>query len=221
MFRGIMLTHFRLRLTPWRANLLQAAIFGLWHIAWPIQHYLTGEADAAGALSEAVTMVIASAISGLAYGYLYLKTNSLWAPWLGHTVNNTILNLTHLRTVGGLDADLMVRNVTMLAGFLLILPWIAAWAKRLQLPQLTPWGAPAKLQKFPATRTRLLVETAWSGPAVPTAASGCSRETAGAGSARWPVPANSAWDPSCGPRGRAVSGATRASIDGAGFPRSR
>jgi len=143
LFRGVMLTHFRLRLTPWRANLLQAAIFGLWHIAWPIQHYLTGQADAAGALSEAVTMVIASAISGLAYGHLYLKTNSLWAPWLGHTVNNTILNLTHLRTVGGLDADLMVRNVTMLAGFLLILPWIAAWAKRLQLPQLTPWGAPA------------------------------------------------------------------------------
>jgi membrane protease YdiL (CAAX protease family) len=29
LFRGIVLTHFRTRLSPWRANLLQAAIFGL------------------------------------------------------------------------------------------------------------------------------------------------------------------------------------------------
>jgi membrane protease YdiL (CAAX protease family) len=148
-FRGVMLTHFRRRLTPWRANILQAVIFGLWHIAWPIQHYLTGDADAAGALSEAVTIAIASSVSGLAYGYLYLETDSLWAPWLGHTVNNTILNLTHLRTVDGLDADLGVLHVVMMAGFLLILPWIAAWAKRLHLPQLSPWGAPADREPVP------------------------------------------------------------------------
>jgi membrane protease YdiL (CAAX protease family) len=149
LFRGVMLTHFRLRLTPAWANILQAVIFGLWHIAWPIQHYLTGDTDAAGAFSEAVIIFIASTISGLAYGYLYLRTDSLWAPWLGHTINNTILNLTHLRTVGGLDADLMARNVMMLVGFLLVLPWTAAWARRFRLPQVKPWGTPADAEAVP------------------------------------------------------------------------
>jgi membrane protease YdiL (CAAX protease family) len=149
LFRGVMLTHFRLRLGPWRANILQAVIFGLWHIAWPIQHLITGDTDAAGAAQEAMIIVFAATVSGLAYGYLYLKTDSLWAPWLGHTVNNTILNLVHLQTVGGLDADQMVRNVVMIVGFLLVLPWTAAWAKRLRLPQLKPWGAPAEPDSVP------------------------------------------------------------------------
>jgi len=150
LFRGVMLTHFRLRLTPWRANWLQAVIFGLWHIAWPIQHFVSGDTDAAGAATEAVTMVIAATVSGLAYGYLYLKTDNLWAPWLGHTLNNTILNLVHIRTVAGLDADLNALHVMMIVCFLLLLLWTAAWARRLQMSELRPWGAPAEVETAPA-----------------------------------------------------------------------
>ena len=32
LFRGVMLRHFRVSLSFWRANFLQAALFGLWHL---------------------------------------------------------------------------------------------------------------------------------------------------------------------------------------------
>jgi membrane protease YdiL (CAAX protease family) len=143
LFRGINLTHFRMRLSPWRANLLQAAIFGVWHVAWPIKHLLDGETDLAGAASEAGIIVLASAISGLAWGYLYLKTNSLWAPWLSHMINNTVLNLVHIQTVGGLDADVTVLYPVITVAYLAMLLLIKAWAARWGMPQLKAWNAPS------------------------------------------------------------------------------
>jgi len=143
LFRGINLTHFRMRLGPWRANLLQAAIFGVWHVAWPIKHLLDGETDLAGAASEAGIIVLASAISGLAWGYLYLKTNSLWAPWLSHMINNTVLNLVHIQTVGGLDADIGVLYPVITLAYVAMLLWIKFWTARWGMPALRAWNAPS------------------------------------------------------------------------------
>jgi membrane protease YdiL (CAAX protease family) len=141
LFRGIMLPHFRIRLTPWRANLLQAALFGLWHLAWPTQRLLAGQVDLASAASQAGTVVLGSAISGLAYGTLYLHTDSLWAPWLAHTINNSIFNLVHIQTVEGLDADVGVLYGVIAVGYLALLLWTRVWARRWQMPQVRPWGA--------------------------------------------------------------------------------
>ena len=141
LFRGVMLPHFRLRLAPWQANVLQAVIFGLWHLAWPIWRLTTGQADLAAAASEAAFIVVGSTLSGLAYGYLVLKTGSLWAPWVAHTISNTTLNLLHIRTLDGLDADIGVLYALVGAGYLALLLWTRAWAKRLRMPELKPWGA--------------------------------------------------------------------------------
>jgi membrane protease YdiL (CAAX protease family) len=141
LFRGIMLTHFRLRLSPWRANLLQAVVFGLWHLAWPIWRLINGHADLAAVASEAIIIVVASTVSGLAYGYLLLKTDSLWAPWIAHTISNTTLNLLHIRTAAGLDADTGLLGPVLTAGYLALLLWTKAWAKWLRMPELKPWGA--------------------------------------------------------------------------------
>ncbi|MBL7200006.1 MAG: CPBP family intramembrane metalloprotease [Anaerolineae bacterium] len=138
LFRGIMLSHFRVRLTPWKANLLQAALFGLWHLAWPTQRLLTGQVDLATAASQAATVVLGSTISGLAYGTLYLQTDSLWAPWLAHTINNSIFNLVHIRTVEGLDADVGVLYGVIAVGYLALLLWTRAWARRWQMRQVRP-----------------------------------------------------------------------------------
>jgi membrane protease YdiL (CAAX protease family) len=145
LFRGIMLTHFRLRLSLWRANLLQAVLFGLWHLAWPIWRLAEGQADLAAVAFESVFIFLGSSISGLAWGYLLLKTDNLWAPWLAHTINNTALNLLHIRTAGGLDADTGSLYAILAVGYLLYLLWIRVWAKRLRLPELQPWGAPDAL----------------------------------------------------------------------------
>ena len=141
LFRGVMLTHFRLRLSPWRANLLQAVVFGLWHLAWPIWRLLYGHADLAAVASEAMVIVVASTVSGLAYGYLFLKTDSLWAPWIAHTISNTALNLLHIRTAAGLDVDAGVLGPVLTVGYLALLLWTKVWAKWLRMPELKPWGA--------------------------------------------------------------------------------
>jgi len=140
LFRGVMLSHFRRRLSPWQANALQGAIFGLWHLAWPIRHLTAGRIELGAAVSQSVLIVAGATVSGLFYGYLLLKTDSLWAPWVAHTINNTTLNLLHIRTAEGLDANVTALYVVLGLGYLALLLWTQVWAKRLDLPQLKPWG---------------------------------------------------------------------------------
>ena len=140
LFRGIMLPHCRRRLAPWQANLFQALLFGLWHLAWPARRWLTGQADLQTAGTEAAILVLGAIVSGLAYGYLFLKTGSLWAPWLAHAVNNTALNLLHIETAGGMDAQVSVLYGVIAVGYVGLMWWAGFWAKRLHMPELEPWG---------------------------------------------------------------------------------
>jgi membrane protease YdiL (CAAX protease family) len=139
LFRGIMLSHFRVRLSPWRANWLQAVLFGLWHLAWPIWNLVNGQIDLGAAAGQATLIVVGSTVSGLAYGYLFLKTDSLWASWIAHTISNTTLNMIHIRTSAGLGGDVVVLNMVVGVGYLGLLLWTKAWARRLQLPELKPF----------------------------------------------------------------------------------
>lgn len=79
LFRGLMLPHFLQRLSFRRANLLQASLFALWHLVWPVKSYLTRQASAGGALAEAGNLLVATGIPGPVYGYLYWRTDSLWS----------------------------------------------------------------------------------------------------------------------------------------------
>ena len=139
LFRGVMLTHFRIRLGPWRANILQAVIFGLWHLAWPLYRLMSGRVGAAESASQAVLIVLAATISGLAYGYLYLRTDSLWAPWIAHTISNSVLNLVHIRTLLGLDAGIGILYPVFAIGYVGLILWTGLWARRWKLPRLLPW----------------------------------------------------------------------------------
>ena len=141
MFRGVMLTHFQVRLSPWQANVLQAVIFGLWHIFWPIRHLMAGRIDPLAALSPSRFIAAGSTASGLFLGYLFLKTGNLWAPWCAHLINNTTLNLLHFSTIDGLGAGTTVLYVVLAASTLGLLPWIRLWARHLQMSELEPWGA--------------------------------------------------------------------------------
>ena len=144
LFRGVMLTHFRVRLSPWQANLVQGVIFGLWHVFWPVRHLLAGRIDLAAALSQSIFIFLGSTISGLVWGYLFLKTDNLWASWLAHTINNSTLNLLHFRTADGLSSDTMVLYVVLALACLALIPWIKHWARRLQMSELQPWGTQAQ-----------------------------------------------------------------------------
>jgi len=113
LFRGVMLRHFRVSLSFWRANFLQAALFAIWHLNWPIKQFMTGQLDLSGLAFQSVIVLIATGISGFAMGYLYLKTDNLWAPWIMHTINNTLQNMIHIQTIDGLDSDMMIFQITL------------------------------------------------------------------------------------------------------------
>ena len=140
LFRGVMLRHFRASLSFWRANFLQAALFGLWHLNWPIKQFITGQTDLSGASFQAIMLLLATGIFGFAMGYLYLKTDNLWAPWLVHTINNSVLNMVHIRTIEGLDSDMVVFQVMLIVCYVAIILLFRTLAKRFQMPEVKSWG---------------------------------------------------------------------------------
>jgi len=144
LFRGVMLRHFRVSLSFWRANFLQAAFFAIWHLNWPIKQFLTGQLDMGGLVSQSIIVLIATGIFGFAMGYLYLKTGNLWAPWIMHTINNSVQNMVHIRTIDGLDSDMMVFQITLTLSLIAIIPLFRALAKRFQTPEVKPWGQEIK-----------------------------------------------------------------------------
>ena len=145
LFRGVMLRHFRVSLSFWKANFLQAVLFALWHLTVPVKGFITGQIDLSGAALQSVMLLAGTGMFGFAMGYLYLKTDNLWAPWLVHTINNSVLNMTHIRTVDGLDSDMIVFQVTLSVGFIIVMLWFRKLAKRLHMPEVKPWGQEVSL----------------------------------------------------------------------------
>jgi len=140
LFRGVMITHFSVHLSFWKANLLQAFLFGLWHIIWPIKSYTMDQMSAVEAIVIAIGYIVASGLIGLVWGYLFFKTGNLWAPWLAHTMNNSTMNLLHTVTAEGYDFGFMIRmGVLPFVALLMIFP-IKWMSERYQMPGLKSWN---------------------------------------------------------------------------------
>jgi|GEM_PF-747488 len=144
LFRGVMLRHFRVSLSFWKANFLQALLFALWHLTIPIKSFLNGQIDLTGSALQSVMVLAATGMFGFAMGYLYLKTDNLWAPWLAHTINNSVQNMTHIRTIAGLDSDMAVFQITLSVGFIVVILWFRKLAERFQMPEVKPWSQEAR-----------------------------------------------------------------------------
>jgi membrane protease YdiL (CAAX protease family) len=140
IFRGVMLPHFMLKFSFWKANILQAFLFGLAHLVWPLSSWVSGQATSGEAIAEAASLLIATTVGGLVFGYLYYRTGSLWTAVFAHLIDNVIGLFFHIQTVSRLNAEtdiLMLASLGFIA--LMILAWIVA--KRSNLPILKPWGA--------------------------------------------------------------------------------
>ena len=141
LFRGVMLTHFRAKFNPWKALGLQAFLFATWHLVWPLKHFFAGEVDAGQALFEAVGLLISTGIGGLVFGYLYYKTDNLWAAFLAHFINNTVLNIVFIQTAKGLQSgvEFGLFLAIWLPGYLALIPLIGWLTRKYSLPQITAW----------------------------------------------------------------------------------
>jgi membrane protease YdiL (CAAX protease family) len=151
LFRGIMLRHFLVRFSKWGGIFLQAGLFALWHLSWPLRHLLDGQATVGEVAFEALGLLLATLISGVVYGYFYYRTDSLWGPFVAHTINNGIFNVLFIRTNVGMQSGLEFGPFTamFLVGNILMIPIIAVLANRLKTPEVKPWGEFTMNADFP------------------------------------------------------------------------
>ena len=141
LFRGVMIRLFRIRLSFWRTNALQAFLFAIWHLPWVVKWYQTGQIEAHGGLFFAtLSQFLPMLLIGFSWGYFYLKTDSFWVPWVAHLLNNTVFNLLHITTVAGLDSGMMIRGPVSIVISLLSMVLVKVLAKRFQMPEVKPWG---------------------------------------------------------------------------------
>lgn len=56
LFRGLMTPLFRIRLSFWQANLLQAVLFGAWHLPWALKWYQTGRIETSGEITMGIVV---------------------------------------------------------------------------------------------------------------------------------------------------------------------
>jgi membrane protease YdiL (CAAX protease family) len=139
LFRGVMLPQLMQRFKFSQANMLQALLFGLAHLALagPLSNWLSGQATAGEVLSEAAFLLLATIIGGLVFGYLYYRTDSLWTAIFAHLIDNCAVKFFHIQTATRLSAEtdiLMLASVGFIS--LVILAWVIA--KRANLPTLEP-----------------------------------------------------------------------------------
>ena len=139
IFRGVMLPHFMLKFSFWKANILQAFLFGLAHLVWPLSSWVSGQATSGEAVAEAVSLLIFTTVGGLVFGYLYYRTDSLWTAVFAHLIDNVVGLFFHIQTASRLNAETDIMMIASL-GFMSLV--FLAWAvsKRSNLPSLKPWG---------------------------------------------------------------------------------
>ena len=139
IFRGLMLPQLMRRFRFWQANVLQAFLFGLAHLVWPLMSWLRGQSTAEEALAGAASLLIFTTVGGLVFGYLYYRTDSLWTGIFAHLIDNSAALYFHIQIANRPNGE---TDILMLAslGFisLVILAWIVA--KRFNLPTLKSWG---------------------------------------------------------------------------------
>jgi membrane protease YdiL (CAAX protease family) len=139
LFRGILITHLGSRMSLTKANLIQAALFGVWHITVPIRAYVDGQMDLVAAVAMSVVYILVSGLIGFAWGYFYQKTDSLWAPWSAHALNNTVMNFLQITTAAGMPSTLGLRVTVISLTVVGLLPLFRRASARLKTPQVVTW----------------------------------------------------------------------------------
>jgi membrane protease YdiL (CAAX protease family) len=82
LFRGALLTRLRLFLTPPWALIIQALVFGLWHLRGNTAQF------GGNVLGGLAWCIVSQGVIGLAFGYVFQRTRNLVAPTVAHVMTN-------------------------------------------------------------------------------------------------------------------------------------
>ncbi|TFG34583.1 CPBP family intramembrane metalloprotease [Candidatus Thorarchaeota archaeon] len=133
LFRGLLQNSIKTRITPNKAILISAVLFGVWHAGWPLVNGLTG----IEVVIQVSSMIFFTTILGLLFGVYYeyySSSQSLVGPIIAHTFFNFISECFKLGpepVIQGPDLifstpELMIISLVLFFGvfsFLLVIFW--------------------------------------------------------------------------------------------------
>lgn len=137
IFRGVILPNLMQRFKVGQAITLQALLFGLAHLIWPLNNWMNGRVTTGEAMADAGMLFISTTLGGLVFGYLYYRTGNLWTAIFAHFVDNVVGLFFHIQTANRLNAETDILMIASL-GFLALVVLVKVAAKRLNLPALKP-----------------------------------------------------------------------------------
>ena len=109
-FRGLFYEIIRTDRAAKTAVLIQALLFGIWHVVTPLHNLIDGDIDLVGFVWLSVGYIILAGIMGIKWSLMYRMTGNLYAGMADHFFNNCIAtNLLHLTTESGTDEWMIVR----------------------------------------------------------------------------------------------------------------
>ena len=128
-FRGMIYVIIKTDHSEKTAMLIQALLFGIWHIVTPLHNLIDGEINLVGFIGLSIGYVILAGIMGVKWSLLYRMTGSLYAGMADHFFNNCIAtNLLHLSTESGTDELMIVRVlIAQLISFAVVM---VIWQKK-------------------------------------------------------------------------------------------
>lgn len=119
LFRGLLFKLGRQKLSCGRANLLQALLFGLWHIISVAVWVQEGSMTIPMAALMALGYVLLGGVLAYEWGLCALLTGTVWTGVFEHFFNNFVSNAVHMVSAGGLDTmqvpRIVLSNVLSLA----------------------------------------------------------------------------------------------------------
>ena len=122
IFRGLFQKVFERKYSFLKAALLSNLLFGFWHIMGPFRSFLDGEMSLTGFWINSLILILTSFLIGFQFALMTKMTGSLYMGMAVHFVNNTVVNLLHVLSKGGVDQLLSLRiTVAQTLSFLMLL----------------------------------------------------------------------------------------------------
>ena len=122
IFRGLFISRLEEKYSFITSALISSILFGLWHGVAPLRSFLYGETSALGLLMNCLILILSSALVGFKFCLLTKLTGSVYMSMGEHFVNNTIVNILHVITGGGVDTYQVIRiSIAQSISFTLVL----------------------------------------------------------------------------------------------------
>ena len=122
IFRGLFISRLEEKYSFITSALISSILFGLWHGVAPIRSFLYGETSAFGLLINCLILILSSSLVGFKFCLLTKLTGSVYMSMGEHFVNNTIVNILHVVTGGGVDTYQVIRiSIAQSISFTLVL----------------------------------------------------------------------------------------------------